>query len=74
MNERIQALAEQADNYAAGIVDQGGRFREAYTTKFVELIIQDCVDIIENSRIDSDKSVCLVGSTKCKIKQHFGVE
>jgi hypothetical protein len=41
--------------------------------KFAELIVQECADIIENSRIEGDLSVCLVGATKCKIKQHFGV-
>lgn len=41
MNERIQTLAYEAEDYADGIVDQGGEFHEAYTKKFAELIVQD---------------------------------
>ena len=41
MNERIQILAGQAEDYADGIVDQGGEFHPAYTQKLAELILQD---------------------------------
>ena len=41
MNEQIQALADQAEDYADGIVDQGGEFHPAYTQKLAELIVQD---------------------------------
>jgi hypothetical protein len=41
MNERIQILAGQAEDYADGIVDQGGEFHESYTQKLAELIMQD---------------------------------
>ena len=47
MNERIQILAGQAEDYADGIVDQGGEFHEAYTQKLAELIVQKCADIGE---------------------------
>lgn len=43
MNERIQELAYQAEDYADGIVDQGGEFHLAYTQKLAELIVQECV-------------------------------
>jgi hypothetical protein len=42
--------------------------------RFAELIVRECVSIVENSRIEGDEGVCLVGATKCKIEQHFGVE
>lgn len=42
MNERIQALADEAEDYADGIVDQGGEFHPAYTRKLAELLIREC--------------------------------
>lgn len=42
MNERIQALADEAEDYADGIVDQGGEFHPAYTRKLAELIVRQC--------------------------------
>ena len=47
MNERIQELAYQAEDYADGIVDQGGEFHQAYTRKFAELIVRECVNTLE---------------------------
>jgi hypothetical protein len=44
MNERIQILASQAEDYADGIVDQGGEFHEAYTQKLAELIVRECAE------------------------------
>lgn len=41
MNERIQELADQAEDYADSIVDQGGEFHQAYTQKLAELIQED---------------------------------
>jgi hypothetical protein len=41
VNEQIQALADQAEDYADSIVDQGGEFHPAYTQKLAELILQD---------------------------------
>ncbi len=69
MNERIQILAGQAEDYADGIVDQGGEFHQAYTQKLAELIVRECagVELYWLGEQDS-KSVAE------KIKQHFGVE
>lgn len=71
MNERIKELVSQAgfsedfiNDYPLGV----------YQQKFAELIVNDCLCILENSRIQGDEGVCLVGATKIKIKQHFGVE
>ena len=43
MNERIQELADQAEDYADGIMDRGGKFHEAYTKKLAELIVKECI-------------------------------
>ena len=45
MNERIQILAGQAEDYADGIVDQGGEFHPAYTQKLAELILANADEL-----------------------------
>jgi hypothetical protein len=45
MNQQIQALADQAEDYADGIVDQGGEFHLAYTQKLAELIVRECITV-----------------------------
>ena len=71
MNERIQELAYEAEDYADSIVDQGGEFHPAYTKKFAELIVRQCLFIIDDER-KSD----MVNRTELwkQIKQHFGVQ
>ena len=76
MNERIQTLAVQAEDYADSIVDQGGEFHPAYTQKLAELIVRECaticVKVSDTTRIDStphEGDVC-----SYKIKSNFGVE
>jgi hypothetical protein len=75
MNERIKQLAEQAAISCGYFI--GPRLymtHEKEMEKFAELIAKECADIVEHSRIEGDEGVCLVAATKCKIKQHFGVE
>ena len=86
MNEqRIRDIANQSSTYAedtvdyySGIGDDGltweAKILKVRDLKFAELMVKECVSIVENSRIEGDASVCLVGATKCKIEQHFGVE
>jgi hypothetical protein len=79
MNERIQELADEAEIYADSIVDLGGEFHEAYTKKFAELIVRECVDIVSkvpngyrdyrNQIEDAMRADCLQA-----IQEHFGVE
>ena len=69
VNERIQALASEAEDYAEGIISQldtvrGGEFHEAYTKKFAELIVRECAEQSMSSIADYSK----------EIKKHFGVE
>lgn len=66
MNERIQKLALQAEDYADGIVDQGGEFHESYTQKLAELIVRECAQVAS----DYD-GAHYVGDA---IEQHFGVK
>ena len=73
MNERIQELAYQAEDYADSIVDQGGEFHQTYTKKLAELIVRECMEQVWYSREDGiNGNVSEV--IKDRIKQHFGVE
>lgn len=92
MNERIHKLAEQADLYARS--DNSSmlfeNFQKRYTEKFVELIVQECTNLLfdESERLYAYSSECdnmresdeaeLVAE-KCvdlitMIEEHFGVE
>ena len=72
MNERIKELAEQADMKLWFIGDglsSNAIIGDKNIEKFAELIIKDCVSIVENQgkflRYDTMSK---------KIKHHFGVE
>lgn len=69
MNTQIQALADQAEDYADGIVDQGGEFHEAYTQKLAELILLRATDIVYDMLDDNTGAEVVVA-----VKEHFGVE
>jgi hypothetical protein len=82
MNERIKELASEAEDYADGIVDQGGEFHPAYTQKLAELIVKECGQWFNNRlvvepdygfehRIERNRAV--VGVMK-EYNEHFGVE
>lgn len=73
MNERIRALAEQA------VVERASGFREFDANVFAQLIVSDCIDIVENlapgyadyrSQIEDAFRVDCVAT----IKRKFGVE
>ena len=68
--ERILELAVEAEDYADGIVDQGGEFHPAYTRKLAELIVRECIGVIgeENYTMLTGKAYCT------KLKRHFGVK
>ena len=85
MNERIQELAEQAEQHANEQNDKHGvRFKSEYDRKFAELIVKECIDKIETHRIPVGNSAA--GEMACEwtysalmeirdeIKEHFGVE
>jgi hypothetical protein len=90
MNERIRLLAEQAEKYADDNFKGEPSYSEAYDTKFAELIVRECIGILE-TEIELVKGY---KSTACndfdvrwhqgkiehfaklveKSKKHFGVE
>jgi hypothetical protein len=72
MNERIRLLADQAEDYADSIMDQGGEFHPAYTQRLAELIVQECVKIAyQNDIAKFTKDGYRIG---LDIQKHFGVE
>ncbi len=82
MNERIHKLAEQADLYARS--DNSSmifeNFQKRYTEKFVELIVRECVNIIQRESEKAIRNNTYMGDdvpasvTQWAIKKHFGVE
>ena len=82
MNERINELAGQADNYAYKMnpeEDSYGRpanprkFQQDRDTKFSELIVKKCMDVAKYHTPDTEECeyTWLIHD---KIKEHFGVE
>lgn len=67
MNERIKELAEQAEKYADDNFKGQPTWSEAYDSKFAELIVRECIEIVENSQGDEDFAIW-------KLKKDFGVE
>ena len=75
MNERIRELIKQAGYTEAYYYSDDGPFvpAEFNKEKFAELIVQECLDILDDEDTGDvyGKSVRLAMT---RIKQHFGVE
>jgi hypothetical protein len=77
MNERIQQLAEQAEKYADANFKGEHFWTEAYESKFAELIVRDCMDVVDgytkprtfNTHYDAVEQIEALFGIK-----HFGVE
>jgi len=74
MNERIQELAYEAEDYADSIVDQGGEFHPAYTKKFAELIVRNCIVDFYRNYLDTTSDEDITKQVDRYVKQQFGVE
>ena len=78
MNERIRELAGQAEEYA--YIHDGIRIPILNTEKFAELIVQECMNIVENHPIDPEdmpynmRIIPYMIEVQEKMKLHFGVE
>jgi len=72
MNEKIRELAEQAgyskDFLAIGLPNN--------MEKFAELIVKECVGVVEGGRFLHDQAPTALFAKECSgaIKRHFGVE
>jgi aspartate 1-decarboxylase len=74
MNERIRELAEQAGIAVWGdavyMYHPSETLDSTVMTKFAELIVRECVDIVDNAVTHREPASTYVN----KIKEHFGVE
>ena len=72
MNERIEKLAEQAEQHAHEQNDKHGiRFKSEYDRKFAELIVRECIEVVESQKAKMSYGPTFVIED---IKQHFGVK
>ena len=77
MNERIRQLAEQAEKYADDNFKGEIFWTEAYESKFAELIVRDCMDVVDgytkgrtfDTHYDAVEQIEALFGIK-----HFGVE
>ena len=76
MNERIQKLSEQAEKYADDNFRGEPTWSEAFESKFAELIVQECVGVVEGGRFLHDEAPTAMFARECSsaIKRHFGVK
>ncbi len=80
MNDRIQELAYEAEEYADTMVDGGSEFHPVFVKKFAELIVRECAELSLNSQYANTKSEYYEGFNEAlvyagnKIRKHFGVE
>ena len=76
MNERFQKLAEQAEKYADDNFKGENFWTQAYESKFAELIVRECVGVVEGGRFLHEQAPTAVFARECSgaIKRHFGVE
>jgi hypothetical protein len=77
MNERIRELAYEAEDYADTMVDGGSEFHPTFVKKFAELIVRECIQVVDDMadpEEDSDRYFWAIQNASEKIKEHFGVE
>jgi hypothetical protein len=80
MNERIKGLKEQALIWAIETLDpdalNDNEWAVAIDEKFAELIIRECVGVVEGGSFLHDQAPTAIFARECSsaIKRHFGVE
>ena len=80
MNERIRDLKEQALIWAIETLDpdalNDNEWGVAIDEKFAELIVRECVGVVEGGRFLHDQAPTALFAKECSgaIKKHFGVK
>ena len=79
MNERIKSLIERAEYQAQKHSGSDWQVhvepsREQIFEKFAELIVRECLKIVEPDRTSGDEWCLTLDETAQSIRQHFGVE
>ena len=74
MNERIKQLADQATSYMPGRPPYDGLTFDMFDKeKFAELIVRECLDILDDEDDGSTDTKSVRIAAYC-IKKNFGVE
>jgi hypothetical protein len=69
MNEQIKLLMKQAGT------DTSGKWMGVeHAEKFAQLIVQECLKIVEPDMTSGDEWCVTLNETAQSIRQHFGVE
>ena len=75
MNEQIQKLAEQAEEWVCknypDAMDDNDEFHAQTMEKFAELIVRECTEIANDHNSEVEGVTLGVGRA---LKKHFGVE
>ena len=77
MNERIRQLWSQAGgHYDSGNQHTWPQYTIDDPKKFAELIVRECIEVIEGGRFLHDQAPTAIFARECSgaIKRHFGVE
>ena len=76
MNEKIRELAEQANWLFADKVTGEFTDYDKRIQKFAELIVKECIGVVEGGRFLHDQAPTALFAKECSgaIKRHFGVE
>ena len=79
MNERIKELAEQAGGeFYTGFAGSPNsvKFMEQDFEKLAELIVKECVNVVEGGSFLHDQAPTAIFAKECSaaIKRHFGVK
>jgi hypothetical protein len=73
MNEKIKQLAEQAQQYAECTTPQGLEWFDAFKEKFANLIVAECIKIVENEAAQYSEPVWALELVN-DIAEQFGAE
>jgi hypothetical protein len=73
MNTKLQELSEQAEKYADDWFRGEPTWSEAFESKFAELIVLECIRIIENEAAQYAEPVWAFELVN-DIREHFGAE
>lgn len=76
MNERIRQLVKQAKKETESLYAKLTRqeFEDAYNQKFADLIVRECLNIVEPVEDSGDEWCITLKETAQEIKEYFGVK
>lgn len=76
MNARIKEITEQVEKYISttnfeGMSEDEMTYEEIFNKKFAELIINDCINALQNNK--ANLTIDSYSDAIWEIKDHFGV-